>query len=350
LGPALDVVTAAAEPVPPTQLVLITDAAADLPDVDALAAAMQRGNVRLHLLAIGDAGGAADAGLQLLRRLVSDTGGTLVEEKDPARWAGAARELLRAAGGRQIESVPATVDFLGDLRTLSRRQVAPWNRTWLKPGATVLAQTTPPGETVAADREGAPLAARWSAGEGAVAAVAFAGATAQEVEALQKLVARPPRDPRLRVTWNAGSRLSVRVDATGADGYLNGLSLSLHIEDPAQPGGRSDAIPVPQTGPGEYEVSVEAPGSPAFAAVRHNGRTIDRTAVAGRYAAEFAAVGNDRAALRELARRSGGGLIEPSATGALDPPRPRRDVPLTSPLAAAGAACVAVALLWWRMS
>jgi hypothetical protein len=54
--------------------------------------------------------------------------------------------------------------------------------------------------------------------------------------------------------------------------------------------------------------------------------------------------------MRELARRGGGAVIEPSSTKPLDPARPHADVPLSPPLAVAGAACLGLALLWWKAS
>ena len=41
---------------------------------------------------------------------------------------------------------------------------------------------------------------------------------------------------------------------------------------------------------------------------------MDRIAVAGRYAPEFDAIGNDRSAMNQLARRTGGAVIDPAQT------------------------------------
>ena len=358
---ALADVTAAAAAGLPTQLVLLTDANADVPDAAALAEAMQRKNVRLHLLAIGDAGDSSP-GQRAMRQLVADTGGTLVEETDPGRWAAAARQLLRRAAPGLLETRPARINFVGGLSALPAREVAPWNRAWLKAGATLLGETassTP--ETGGADddaggrgnrngRSRAPLAARWNLGEGNVAAAAFASPLPAELEALLHAVARPPRDPRLRVTWDPGDPLRVTVDAVEGDRYLNGLDLSLELTQASRADARAAPVRIPQTGPGRYELAIDSPRESALATVRQGRRAVDRAAVAGRYPPEFGAIGNDRAAMRELARRGGGAVIEPSFAGPLDLAGPRRDVPLSAPLAAAGAACVAAALICWKAS
>jgi hypothetical protein len=75
---------------------------------------------------------------------------------------------------------------------------------------------------------------------------------------------------------------------------------------------------------------------------------LERVAVAGRYAPEYDAIGNDRAALRALADRTGGRVIEPGMRGPIDFRWPPRDVDLTPWLAAAGALMVALGLIWWR--
>jgi len=41
-------------------------------------------------------------------------------------------------------------------------------------------------------------------------------------------------------------------------------------------------------------------------------------------------------------------VVEPAEAGPLRLPSAARDVPLTSPVAAAAVACLALALLWWR--
>jgi hypothetical protein len=192
------------------------------------------------------------------------------------------------------------------------------------------------------------MAARWQAGEGRVAAAAFRPST-DVAQALAQSIERPPRDPRFRVTVDAGSTTHVIVDATaGGTSYLNGEDLALELGD----GSPAQAKPIPQTAPGRYELTLDAPTRETIARVRRGGgggQTIDAFALAGRYAPEFDAVGNDRAALEALARRTGGRMIEPGDTRRLELPFTRREAPLTSWLTLAGAALICAGLVRWRI-
>ena len=340
---ALETVATGAPGGPPVELVVLTDANAPVEDPAALATLMTRNTVRLHLLDIGDSSGA---GLEALRRVAAATGGTLLRESDPAAWAGAVRRLTRTAAPQHLVQTPARVEFAGGMEGLLARAVAPpWNRTWLRPQATAVGTGT---------AEAGPLAAVWNVGAGRVAAAGFR-ASPEEAEALARLAQRAPRDPRIRVTWETGSKLRVFVDAaesgagSGAATIMNGMKLVLEMRDAAATaGGGGAATTVPQVGPGRYEVSVDTPAAPAVATLRSEGRIIDRLAVAGRYAPEFDRIGNDRRAMRALADSTGGSVVEPSVTSLIQLPRSQRSVPLPSPLAATAAACMAAALVRWR--
>ena len=345
----------------PVELLVLTDANAPLEDPAPLVEAMREAKTRLHLLDIGDAAGA---GLPALRQIATETGGTLLREAEPADWAAAVRRLTRSAAPDLLVQEPARVEFTGPLAGLPPRTVMPpWNRTWLKPRATAVATGMPPAAGPSAPDPPpppGPLAATWQAGEGKVSAVGFS-APGEEAEPFARLVARPPRDPRLRIEWDAAAKLVLSVDALDPEsGYMNGLALSLEIRDAAGDGSAArDAVAgaaartivdVPQVGPGRYEVSVDAPNAPAIALLRRDGDVVDRAAVPGRYAREFDEVGNDRRAMRELAGRTGGSVVEPSATGPLLLPRAVTPVPLTSPAATAAAVCLAAALVRWRVA
>jgi hypothetical protein len=329
---------------PGVELIALTDANATVDEPAALASLMRGKKVRLHLLDIGDGAGQ---GLAALRQIVEGTGGTLLRQAEPAQWARAVRTLTRAATPDRLVRTPATVQFVGPLDGTAAREVAPpWNRTWPKSGATVVARGGEEG----------PLAASWQAGEGTAVAAGF-GATPDDTEPLVRLAARPPHDPRLRVTWDAGEKLRVVVEAldrsagAGAE-YLNGHQLTLELSDLA--GGSESAAPrtlaVNQSAPGRYEASIDAPAAPSLATLRQRGRAVERYAVAGHYPAEFERVGNDRRAMRELAGRTGGSVIEPSQQSPPNLPAPQRGADLTPWLAAAGAALLAAALVWWRAS
>ena len=182
-------------------------------------------------------------------------------------------------------------------------------------------------------------------GSGSVAAVAFRPPDAH-VEALAAQVQSPPRDPRLNVTWRSGPRLIVELDAVDGAAPINGLSPALVLTSPA---GATETYPLPQTGPGRYVLSVAAPRSSVLATLHESGRVVDRFAVAGRYPEEFAGVGNDRDALRSLARRTGGRVIEPTDRGRLSIRSPAGGTDLAPSFATIGAALIGLGLVTWRI-
>ncbi|MGH7214935.1 MAG: hypothetical protein ACREIT_09245, partial [Tepidisphaeraceae bacterium] len=337
LAAALRAVAGAERGNGPTELLLLTDAEAKLDDVDALVTSLAEKKVRIHLLGVAPI--AAD---NPVRRVVAGTGGVLLEQTDPRHWAESFGQLMRQAMPQRLSNNPIEVQFEARLGTLAARPVVPWNRTWLKPGSDKLASAQAPHGP-------APMAAAWSVGAGQVAAAAF-GANVAETTALAELVAAPPRDPRLKVTWESGPQLRVTLDAVDEQRYLNGLAATLEImaQDTSVTPTLPATQPVPQTAPGRYELWTSAPRAPSFAALRVGGRVVARAAVAGRYAPEFDAIGTDYVALRELARRSGGEVIEPTRTSPINFRWPPRRVALTSYLAITGASLVAAALAWWR--
>jgi hypothetical protein len=337
LEPALARIAREALPAggPATELLVVSDADTTFERPDEIASALKTRNVRLHVLAIGDG-----RGLDALQRVTAATGGTLRRELDPRQWAAQVRRLLEAAWPKRVMSEPARATFTGELAALPGREVAPWNRTWLKErGAAELARTQAGAESI-------PLAARWSAGGGEVVALAFAP-TPAEVEAISTRIARPPRDPRFGVTWDPASRLTVRVDAANGAKYLNGMRLRVELA-PADQTGKPLAADVPQVAPGQYEASLDAPRAPSFATLLHDGRVLDRIAVAGRYTPEFDAIGNDHDAMAALAQQTGGALIDRASTRRIDLPFPRRELPLGPWLALAAAAALAIGLARWR--
>jgi hypothetical protein len=202
-----------------------------------------------------------------------------------------------------------------------------------------------------------PVAATWAVGEGRVVAAGFGAATADAMPFV-RFAARSPRDPRLHVTWDVGPALRVSVDASTSDAdsasaaFVNGLALSLELREAAGALAAAPVLsqPIPQTAPGRYELSVRAPDVPAIATLRRAGQAIDRVAVAGRYPEEFDRIGNNHRAMRDLAERTGGAVVEPSSTGTLAMELEARGLPLTSACAAAATACMAAGLIRWRMA
>ncbi len=321
----------------PRQLLVLTDANVQIDDPAKLAARIRSKNIHLHVLAIEEG-----TGLAALKTIVDATRGSLQRQLDPQRWAASVSELMRPTAPNLLQQNPMPVEFLGRLAGAAAVQVAPWNRTWLKQSAELLARH-------ADDPAHPPAIATWRVGNGEVAAAAF-DAGPDEIGALVKLIARPPHDPRYRVSWETGPHVRVTVEAFDGRTYLNEQHITLALESEGSGSAApSDVRPVPQTGPGRYELSLPAPRTASLAVVRAGDRIIDRIAIAGRYAPEFDAIGNDRSALRELARRTGGQLIEPGQTTPLQFTWPTRTLSAVPLLATLGAVFVALGLGYWRM-
>jgi Ca-activated chloride channel family protein len=337
LDQVLKEIAESSEPALPKQLLLMTDADAQIDDPAGLALALKKKNIHLHLLAIGEG-----SGLPALRIIIGATGGTIVSQLDPQKWTDAIQKLMRAASPKLLGRSPLPIHFLGDLASLQPMTASPWNRTWLKSTAIPLAEAAQDSERVVAG-------ARWNVGEGRVLALAF-DPGASLANAIAQSAGRPPRDPRYRVTWDNGTRLRVTVDAIEGTRYLNDEKIDLDFSEEAESSGVATSMAIPQTGPGRYELSLAAPRSPAFAAVRVGGQTVDRIAVAGRYAPEFDAIGNDAEAMEKLARRTGGQVIPFRQTWPIEFRWPQRPVSLTPVLAMIGGALIALALVRWKLA
>jgi hypothetical protein len=325
----------------PRQLLLITDADATINRPAELGESLERADVHVHLLAIGNG-----SGLPALRQIATITGGNVISQFDPAKWAAGVNELARSASPPWLENTAADVHYRIDLPHVNDRTVPQWNRTWIRPGATAIAEAPIDGRASA-------MAARWNIGAGQAAAVAFAS-NAMEASAIADLIARPPRDPRFHVIWQTGSSLRVTIDAEdkarpAADGspYLNGLSPRLELSRPQE---GTTVLPIGQTGPGTYSAELPAPRQSTLATVRLGGKVLDRIALAGRYAPEFNAIGNNRDAMNTLARTTGGLVIEPTQTTPIDFHWPVAYARIASQLALLGAALLAAALVWWRVT
>jgi len=314
------------------QLLLITDADAQLDQPTNLAAAMKSKSIHLHVLAIGQG-----SGLDVLSQIASATGGNVRSAPHASQWADQLLSLSQSAMPPGWQSAGFSVQFLSPLK-LPVRMLENWNPTWVKTSAEPLANV--PGKTIR------PVAA-WRVGTGQVIAAAFA-ANQSEAAALADRVAQPSADPRFTVQWNIASKLSVLVNAVDGKSYLNGQNLTLHLQH--ENGQEVDQpLAIPQTAPGRYELTIDAPRTGGFASVKNNGRLLNRTALPTRYAPEFDAIGNDHAAMHALADRTGGKVIDIGQTKPIDFHWPAGDAPLTSGLAAAGALCVALALIWQRL-
>ncbi|MBC8107038.1 MAG: hypothetical protein H7Z14_10650 [Anaerolineae bacterium] len=317
----------------PTEFLILSDADAAITDTEDLARKLTSAKIRVHLLATG-ADPPAD---NPVSRIVRATGGQQFRESDPTRWSSRVKELLRATMPELLARGMGTLTF-DPSANLPPRDVELWNRTWPKPETELLATIFGNGNATAGG-------AQWNLGAGQAVALAFP-ATSQEISALANQAERMPRDPRFSVRREEGADLKITIDAIEQDRYLNGLPLQLMLRDDSS--SAPITVPFTQAAPGRYELSTPAPRTSKLATIVQDGRVIERFALAGRYPREFDAIGNDRDAMRELARRTGGRVIEPADAQTLDIKGPTRNIALTSELAFAGAALIAIGLLHWR--
>ena len=318
----------------PKRLILVTDADAQIIGSASIASEMKSKNLSLHVLAIGQG-----SGLSEMKEIATATGGSVASVDTAKAWAAGLLELSRGAMPNRVEKTPLPIRFTPTLN-LPSRTVSPWNRVWLKSDATALA------DAMVGTEKRIP-AARWRVGAGEVTAVGFATSTAEALR-LAELIARPPRDPRFIVTWDTGRQLRVTVNAIDGKTFLNELGFTLELIDAEQLTAPPSPV-IPQTGPGMYQLSLPSPRHPMFASVHLGERRVDQIAVAGRYAPEFDAIGNDHAAMHELATRTGGQVIDVRQTRPIDFHWPRRDVPLASWFAGIGAILIAMGLVRWRL-
>lgn len=311
----------------PSELFLVSDADVKIDDPAGLTALLLRNKVHLHVLAIGNG-----SGLATLRDIAAATRGSLVQQLDPRQWTAGAEQLYRAAAQTPVQHEQLAVHFEDPLEWLGSRTVSTWKRAWMKEGAAELAFAQQ-------DDQHLPLAARWQVGEGSVAAVVF-DAEPEEITAVANLIQRPPHDPRFHIRWETGATLRLTVDANDGSNYLNDLHVTVQL---------AKQRPVPQTGPGIYEIELTPPRNPVIAEVRVDGHVIDRRALAGRYAPEFDAIGNDRAAMEKLAALGGGNVILPTDHLPIEFAWPIQQIALAGWLAGAAALLIAAALICWRL-
>jgi hypothetical protein len=321
LAAALSQVVSSSDGSSPTQLMLMTDADADLPNPAALSAAMTEKKIHLYLLALGN-GGALPA----LRSIAAATGAQVLVQPDAGQWIDSANQLLRMAmpdryQHQRVELIPGP------------GSIAEWNQTWPKSTATVIQKSSI-----------APMIARWQQGIGQVISIAYP-AESSAVKTAAEQIAQLPADPRFKVEWDAGSKLHVTVNAIDREVYLNGQSLTFELLDPSSESTTPIKMPIPQTAPGLYELTISAPRSPVFATVKERSNVLRRFAVAGRYPQEFDAIGNNRSNLKILAEQTGGAAIEPGPAKPIDFHWPTKQTELSSELAFAAFVVIGSALI-----
>lgn len=312
----------------PRQLLVLTDGETQITDAESLAKLLAAKGITLNFLALGH--GSAKASIEEIAQL---TGGKNLEQLEPTQWIDTARELYRQASPQRLIREPIDVR-IGDVREETRL----WNRTWSKAGASVPVQSQYGDET-------APILSTWRYGAGEVSAIAFQPLIENAIR-IAPGRSRQPIDLRYAVTWSTGPRLRVTIDTVTSKDVPDAMDFRLDLFDEST--GRKQSHAMPLVGPGRYELTLPAPREATFATVNFQNTTLARRAIASRYAAEFDAIGNDRAALADLAARTGGEVIEPSHESAIDFHWPPRNIRLTPWVATIGMLLLAAGLVVWR--
>jgi hypothetical protein len=328
LESALNQIADETDAAPPTQLLLLTDCDTQIAQPQELSRHLREKQISLHVLALGQ--GSA---LGIIRQIAAETGGNVIQQMDPGQWSRSVEALTQAAMPERLMHQLIGIQFINEAKLLANDSTSVWNRTWLKSDADEWAH----GTGVDANM---PMAAWRRFGDGCVAAAAFRPSP-KNIEKLVQLIAQRPRDPRFSVQWETDREIRVIVDAVDQGKFLNGISASLRIEG----GGGVQNLPLSQTGPGRYEVAMDAPAHPVIATLRAMGEVIDRTSIAGRYPREFDEVGNDHAKMRLLATRSGGAVIWPADHGSIDFQWRRREVNLAQWICGVAMVFLAIGLM-----
>jgi hypothetical protein len=292
-------------------VVLLTDLQTRPLEVDTLAEAFRATGQRLAIVAAGDAPKTHEGAIDL-RQLADRTGASLVQRR---RLAGLAK-VFGAFVKRSRQDAVAEGEFTlasdGPIFGLSPTGW-PTVRRYLRGRARNGAQTL-----LTVSTNGDPVAARWQVGAGRTVNLALLGDRLAPDARWRGLVAagvrwarRPGGDPRFAAEGTRrNGTLALEVTADDPDtGPMNDLSLLARVVSAGD--ASADACsPVPQAGPGRYRVTLRCPPGPVYLAVTDgDGATVLRQAVGGAVPREFAALGADRARLRELAGRAGGRVI-----------------------------------------
>jgi hypothetical protein len=333
LQAALEAIAASADRSLPNELLIISDTDAAISDPAALGKNLIDAHVRVSVLSIGES-----QPNNALAQISSITKGRFVQQRDAAQWPATMRELARSVSPDYLLHGSASMTFNGPLSFLAPRAANLVNRTWLKNGATQAG-------TAQSNDEQLPAAGEWQLGGGRVIAIAT-DIVSDDANAIADRFGQLPSDPRFKVRWDDASRLSVRMNASDSQQFMNDRTPTVELLNPAS--GATESHAMIQTGPGEYELSLQAPSEPLLATIHDEGRIISRFAVVGHYPREFYPLGNDRAAMRKLADMSGGEVIEPSDNRPINFHWPIKRIALAPWFVLIGLLAIGAALIRWR--
>jgi hypothetical protein len=283
------------------RVLLLTDGEGDLGDTQSLSASFRTAQATLLALT---AKPSPD-----LNRLCEATGGDATAIDQPTQW----ERQFSMMTQPPLHPIDVEERLVGVGRLAGRSMGS--SRRWpatVRSGAQVL---------LTADRQ--PAAAAWQAGSGRVVAVS-AMLNGNDFAELVGPFVQMATDPRFVAEWNDGSD-TLTVTAMENGRPMNGLHVA------CERGGAS--FPLSQISPGVYQANVERSGEASIAILKVDEATVGRVRVAGRYAKEFDLIGNDRAALAELAKRTGGAVVEADDNRPIPFPRRTKSLPIRTGLA-----------------
>lgn len=304
------------------ELLLLTDAEVEIPDAPNWATRMKAAGIRVSCLVLADGRGRS-----AIEALCRGTGGRILLESDPRKWATASRQLAgEVAPSRwRDEAAEVTMAWPFPAGTL---QVKGWNQAWLKQGA-----------TAAATGAGQTLAASWRVGIGQVTAMSWWPGEAAIADATRSTQAKATSDA-YHVTWPTDEPFWVRANAPEP--------LSLRF---APFGQEAEERAMDLVAPGRYESTVDQGWRGGFATILAGKSVVARSVLARRYEPEYDHIGTNRRNVDELARLSGGNVVGADTHGPLAIRLPLHWIDLSMPsgLIALGLLCGATILLRRRL-
>jgi hypothetical protein len=257
------------------QVIILTDGEVELPDPEALSRGLGQVPVNCVLLSDG-------AGRKSLERLCNASGGHLAMEANVMNWSQAAGTLAARVAPERWQTSQRMVEMMPPLSP-ETMQVKGWNQAYARGDAKVIARS---GE--------AAMGGMWRAGLGQVVTLAFDPGEAQVAALAGRLGGRPAAGGE--VEWEDGAV----VVRPGTESVAVRL-----VED-----GTTRDLPLVAAGPGSLRAEMPEMERPTVVLVLMGGQVVGRKTVAGGYAPEFRSIGLNRPNLDELARRTGGRVIE----------------------------------------
>lgn len=259
------------------QIILLTDGEIDLPDPQSLLRGLGGAPVNCVLLSDG-------SGQSALQRLCTTSGGRLLRAAD-GKWSQTASELTTRLTPDRWQSSSATVQTKPPFPP-GNVSVNGWNLAFARPETTLIAHSGPNA-----------MAATWRVGLGQVLTTAFDPGQSSASVLAEQIAARPIA-ATAEVDWQQDT-LAIKPQAAGA-----------HVAVRIVTDGVTTELPLASAGPGTLKAQLPNIDHGAVVLVLVDGRVVERKTLPGSYAPEFRRIGLNRANLEELARRTGGRVIE----------------------------------------